>query len=285
MVAGGGNSPPSSPEWGVADSDGYSTVSEVPGGRHRRRRHRNEKCLTPVHLYIPIFKSTDPNTDVTYTLWRFDMQGWLDQYDEASMIPHIFFSLQGHPGKWAHMLSEGRDISVSDLLAHMDHMFGNVCNCDTMMWCLYEIHQKNGETVEEYMLQIHEAVVVICCAYPDRIADQCKNLTQDRFYHGLLPSLHGAFSFTMAFTMANLPKREQENTSFEMLYTLAKKLEVRQSLHSHKAGSGSTKTGISGGTLHLQGRLPFSKRRGCSHQTLKCRVQRPLMLSCLSSNR
>ena len=34
----GGNSPPSSPDWGGADSDGYSTASEAVGGPHRRRR-------------------------------------------------------------------------------------------------------------------------------------------------------------------------------------------------------------------------------------------------------
>ena len=46
-----------------------------------------------------------------------------------------------------------------------------------------------NETVEVYMLQIHEAAVVICHAFPDRIADQGKNLTQDQFYRSLLPSL------------------------------------------------------------------------------------------------
>ena len=194
MAGGRRNLPPSSPEQRGANSDGYSTVSEEPGGQHRRRRHRNEKHLAPACLDMPIFKSTDPNTDVTYTLWRFDMEGWLDQYDEASMIPHIFSSLQGYPGKWACLLPEGRDISVSDLLACMDHMFGNVCNCNTMIWCLYEICQKEGETVEEYMLQIHKAVAVICHAYPDRIADQGKNLTRDRFYHSLLASLWDALS-------------------------------------------------------------------------------------------
>ena len=43
----------------------------------------------------------DANADVTYEIWCFDVQGWLDQYDEASMGPHIFGSLQGYPGKWA----------------------------------------------------------------------------------------------------------------------------------------------------------------------------------------
>ena len=57
---------------------------------------------------------------------------------------------------------------------------------------------------------------------------------RDWFYHGLLPSLHDALSFTMV----DLPKCEQVNTSFDTLYTLAKKLEVRQPLHSHKGGQG-----------------------------------------------
>ena len=101
--------------------------------------------------YMSIFKSTDPNVDVTYTLWRFNVQGWLDQYDEASMITHIFSSLQGYPSKWAPS-PKGRDISMSNLLAPMDHTLGNVHDCDTMTRCLYEIHQKENETVEEYML-------------------------------------------------------------------------------------------------------------------------------------
>ena len=153
-----------------------------------------------------------------------------------------------------------------------------------MILCLYEICQKDGKTMEEYMLWIHEAVVVIHHTYPDRIADQGKNLTQDRFYHGFLPSLCN----TLSIVMADLPEREEENTSFDMRYMLAKNLKARQSLHSHKAGSGSTnayRDSISRGTLHPQGGLPLPKRRSCSHQTLKDGVQRPLMLSCLSLTR
>ena len=118
---------------------------------------------------------------------------------------------------------------MSNLLAHMDCMFSNLCDCDTIIRCLNEIHQKESETMEEYMLWIHEAVAVICCTYPDRIVDQGKNLTQD---------LQDALSFTMA----DLPEWEQANTSFDMLYMLAKKLEVRQPLHFHKAGLGSADT-------------------------------------------
>ena len=42
--------------------------------------------------------------------------------------------------------------------------------------------------------------------------------------------------------MADLPECEQVNMSFDMLYTPAKKLEVRRSLHSWKMGSGSADT-------------------------------------------
>ena len=89
---GTGNSPPSSPDRDGADSDGYSTVSEAPSSHRHRRKWCGEKWLAPVHLDMLIFKLTDPNTDVSYTLWRFDVQGWLDQYQEESMMPHIYNS-------------------------------------------------------------------------------------------------------------------------------------------------------------------------------------------------
>ena len=42
--------------------------------------------------------------------------------------------------------------------------------------------------------------------------------------------------------MADLPGREQVHTSFDVLYTLAKKMEVHQPSHSHRSGSGSSAT-------------------------------------------
>ena len=125
---------------------------------------------------MPIFKSTDPNADVTYTMWRFDIQGWLDQYDEGSIMPHIYFSLQGYPGKWVCSLEEGRNITVRELLECMDTTFCNVCDYDSMIRSLYEIWQKEAKTMEEYILWIHKAVVVICCAHTDCVLDQGKNL-------------------------------------------------------------------------------------------------------------
>ena len=96
MKDGARNSPSSSPDRGGANSDGYSMASEVHSTHHHRRRQCSEKRLAPVHLDMPIFKSTDPNMDVTYTLCRFDMQGWLDQYQEESMMPHIYAGLWGY---------------------------------------------------------------------------------------------------------------------------------------------------------------------------------------------
>ena len=43
----------------------------------------------------------------------------------------------------------------------MDCTFGNVHDYDSMIWSLYEIHQREHETVEEYMLRVHEAVAVV----------------------------------------------------------------------------------------------------------------------------
>ena len=140
-----------------------------------------------------------------YTLWCFDIDAFLEQYDEASMHPHIFASLRGYPGKWAHMLDVGKDISLWDLLMHMERTFRNKRDYDAMIRTLYEVQQRDDETVEEYMLRIHEAVAVICRAYPDCLPDRGQDLKKDHFYQGLHPYLHDALSFAMA----ELPEREQ----------------------------------------------------------------------------
>ena len=61
----------------------------------------------------------------------------------------------------------------------MDKAFSKVREGDIMIRSLYEICQRDGESMEEYMLQIHEAVMVIHCAYPERLVDQGKNLVWD----------------------------------------------------------------------------------------------------------
>ena len=230
------NSPPFFPDRGGADSDGYSTVSKALSSHCHRRRWQSEKHLVPMHLDMPIFKLTDPNVDMTYTLWRFDVQGWLDRYQEESMMSHIYSSLWGYLGRWVHLLKDGLNFTMTKLLEHMDHAFGDVCKYDTIIQSLYEVRQKEGESVEEYMLQTHEAVVVIHHTYPDWVTDQGKNLARDQFYHGLSPSLHDV----LGFAMAELPEREQVNTSFDTLYTLAKKMEAWQPSHPHRSDPGSS---------------------------------------------
>ena len=172
--------------------------------------------------------------DVTYEIWCFDVQGRLDQYDEVSMCPHILGSLQGYPGKWARSLPGGMNIPLEELLRHMDCTFGNVHDCDSMIRSLYEICQKEHETMEEYMLRVHEAVAVVKCTYSDQVPNEGEGLRRDRFYYGLIPSLRDALSFTMA----NLPVREQADTSFDTLYHLAKKLEAcHQPSNTSKGGT------------------------------------------------
>ena len=151
------------------------------------------------------------------------------------MMPHIYHSLQEYPGKWVHSLEEGWNISACNLFRWMDTMFGSIRDYDSMIRSLYKIHQKETESVEEYMLRIHDAVAIFYQAHPERMSDQGKNLRWDRFYHGLLPHLHNA----LGFAMADLPKREQADTSFNTLYTLARKMEANQPSHFQRAAVGS----------------------------------------------
>ena len=226
----GGGSPPSSPDRRALDSDGYSTASETTGHQCHSRDHRGSREKKQlVRLDMPVFKSTNPGAEVMYTLWHFDVDAFLEQYDEASMHPHIFASHCRYPDKWAHTLNEGKDISVKDLLMHMEKMFGNKSDYDAMIRTLYEVQQKEDKTVEEYMLHIHDAVMVIHCAYPEHLPDHGRDLKKDRFYHGLHLYLHDALSFVMV----ELPEREQVHPTFDTLYTLAKKLEAGQLMWAH----------------------------------------------------
>ena len=196
-----------------------TTQQPLSGGGHRHRRcWQAERRLAPARLNLPIFCSTDANADVTYEIWHFNVQGWLDQYDKVSICPHIF----GYPGKWAHSLPGGMNISLDEMLRCMDHTFGNMHDYDSMIWSLYEIHQKEHETMEEYMLRVHEAVAVVKHMYHDQVQNEEEGLRRDHFYYGLTPSLRDVLSSAMA----NLPEREQADTSFDTLYHQAKNLEV-----------------------------------------------------------
>ena len=169
-----------------------------------------------MRLDMPIFKSTDLGVEVMYTLWRFNVDAFLKQYDEASMCPHIFASLSGYPSKWARMLDEGKDISVHDLLMHMEKTFGNKHDYNAMIRTLYEVQQREDNTVEEYILRIHDAIAVICHVYPEHLPDWGRDLKKDFFYHGLHPYLHD----TLSFAMVELPEREQAHPTFDTLYML-----------------------------------------------------------------
>ena len=178
------------------------------GHQHRCRGcrgSREKKQLAPVRLDMPIFNSTDPGAEVMYTLWCFDVDAFLEQYDEASLLPYIFISLHGYPSKWVCTLDEGKDIFVRDLLMHMEKMFNNKHNYDAMIRTLYEVQQREDKMVEEYLLRIHDLVVVICRVYPECLPDWEWDLKKDCFYHRLRPYLHDALSFAMV----ELPEREQ----------------------------------------------------------------------------
>ena len=120
-------------------------------------------------------------------------------------------------------LDEGKDISVQDLLMHMEKTLGNKHNDDAMIKTLYEVQQKEDKTVEEYMFCIHDAVMVICRTYLERLPDQGRDLQKDCFYHGLHPYLHDALSFAVA----ELSEREQA-------HPLQKKLEAGQPAGAHR---------------------------------------------------
>ena len=57
-----------------------------------------------------------------------------------------------------------------------------------MIQSLYEICQRENETVEEYMLRVHEAVAVVKHTYPDQVLNEGEGLRRDHFYMDLPPA-------------------------------------------------------------------------------------------------
>ena len=106
--------------------------------------------------------------------------------------------------------------------AHGLYFQEHVRDYDSMIQSLYEICQKENESVKEYMLRVHEAVAVVKRAYPNQVPNEGEGLRRDCFYYGPTPSLRDVLSFAMA----DLPEREQADTSFDTPYHLAKKLEA-----------------------------------------------------------
>ena len=90
------------------------------------------------------------------------------------------------------LITRGMNIPLDELLRCMDCTFRNMHDYDRIIQSLYEIHQKESETVEEYMLRVHEAVVKH--TYPDLMPNEGEGLRRDHFYYELIPNLRYVLS-------------------------------------------------------------------------------------------
>ena len=106
-IVGRGGSPPSSPNRGAPDSNGYSMVSETTSQRHRCRGHRGsrkKKWLVPARLDMPIFKLTDPGAEVMYTLcssmWMPSLSNMMRQACALTFLPVFMGTLVNGPAHW-----------------------------------------------------------------------------------------------------------------------------------------------------------------------------------------
>ena len=102
------------------------------------------------------------------------------------------------------------------------------------------------------MLRVHEAVAVVKRAYPDQVPNEGEGLRRDRFYYGLTPSLRDALSFAMA----NLPEREQADTSFDTTLPSGKEAQKRdiiRTIRQRLDPQPTTPTGASRSILHRWG--------------------------------
>ena len=112
---------------------------------------------------------------------------------------------------------------------HIERTFGNKWDYDAMIRTLYEVQQRDDKTVEEYMLCIHEAVAVICRAYPDHLPDRGRDLKKDASITDCAPTSMMPLALLWQSCL-----REQAHPTFDTLYMLAKKLEAGQLARAYR---------------------------------------------------
>ena len=79
----------------------------------------------------------EENANVTYNNWHFNVQQHRLNHTDESLLPHMYWSLQGFLGELAHSL--GKVPSLDDLLAKLNDYFRVVEELDAMNWHLYTI--------------------------------------------------------------------------------------------------------------------------------------------------
>ena len=204
------------------DSDDHSTASESGGGW----RNVIDTGKQRGDWYQPDWMYQCSGPQMPMQMWptsfgaSMSKDGWISMM-KWSCVPTFFGSLQGYPGKWACSLPGWHEHPIGWVAeTHGSHLRECVWLWQYDPVMLYEIHQKENETMEEYMLRVHEAVAVVRGAYPDQVPNEGEGLRWDHASTtGLIPSLRDVLSFAMA----DLPEREQADTSFDTLYHLAKK--------------------------------------------------------------
>ena len=151
-------------------------------------------------------------------LWCTGMAGSVWWSEHASTH---FGSLQGYPGKWAHSLPGAWTYRWMNCWGAWT-VLSETCTTTTVDPFIVQnpsegtrdhggIHAESPWSSSSGEMRI-----------PRPSAKWREGLRWDCFYYGLIPSLRDVLSFTMA----DLPEREQADTSFDTLYHLAKKLEA-----------------------------------------------------------
>ncbi len=141
----------------------------------------------PYHLTVPKFHtfSGDPKVkvDIDYKTWHHEVVSATEGNAQEVICEEMLHSLKG---KAADVAQFSTSYNVTDTLAILDSIFGNVAPAPVLMQELYTNMWNPGESMSDYGTHLMDRMQCIRRLFLKEIpAEEALKLLQDHFYHGL----------------------------------------------------------------------------------------------------
>ena len=123
--------------------------------------------------------------EVSYAQWSFEVKGMQRDgtYSEGSVLQTIRRSLKGKAGEV--LLHLGDDVTVKEVLAKLELVFGNVLPAEAILERFYMARQEEGENVATWACRIEDLVTQLKGKDASAMPGTPAGMIRSKFYSGL----------------------------------------------------------------------------------------------------
>ena len=129
---------------------------------------------------------TGAKGEVNYEQWKFEVKSMVKDkiYHEGVILQAIRRSLRGSSSEV--LMTLGEDVTVEEVLAKFDHLFGNVLPPEIVLEQFYSARQKDDESVTLWVCRLEELLAQVSRKQPALLSkDTAQGMLRTKFYSGL----------------------------------------------------------------------------------------------------